>query len=130
MVPLAAVAIGAVVIEKHFTLDKKLLGPDHRASLEPREFEQMVEGIRIVERALGCGVRKLTAEEENIKNVARRSIVAKVLIRKGVVIREDMLDFKRPGTGLEPKYAHKIIGKKANKDIEADEMITFEKLLR
>jgi len=129
VVPLAAVAMGAVLIEKHFTLDKKLPGPDHRASLEPKEFEKMVEGIRIVERALGSGVRRLTAEEENIKNVARRSIVAKVLIRKGAVIREDMLDFKRPGTGLEPKYVHKIIGKKANKDIEADELITLEKLM-
>jgi N,N'-diacetyllegionaminate synthase len=128
-VPLAAVAMGAVLIEKHFTLDKKLLGPDHRVSLEPRDFEQMVEGIRTVERALGCGVRKLTAEEENIKNVARRSIVARFSIRKGAVIREDMLDFKRPGTGLEPKYVHKIIGKKANKDIEADELITLEKLM-
>jgi N,N'-diacetyllegionaminate synthase len=78
---------------------------------------------------LGTGVRKLTPEEEDIKKAARRSIVAKVLIRKGAVIREGMLGFKRPGTGLEPKYAHKVIGKKANKDIEADELITLEKLM-
>jgi N-acetylneuraminate synthase/N,N'-diacetyllegionaminate synthase len=129
-VPLAAVAMGAVLIEKHFTLGRKLPGPDHRASLEPNEFEQMVEGIRNVELALGTGTKKLTAEEENIKNAARRSIVAKVKIQKGEVIRENMLDFKRPGTGLEPKNLHKIVGKRANKDIEVDEMITFAKLLR
>jgi N-acetylneuraminate synthase/N,N'-diacetyllegionaminate synthase len=128
-IPIAAVALGAVMIEKHFTLDKKLAGPDHRASLEPKEFEQMVQGIKNVECALGTGVRKLTPEEEDIKKAARRSIVAKVLIRKGAVIREGMLGFKRPGTGLEPKYAHKVIGKKANKDIEADELITLEKLM-
>ena len=129
-VPLAAVAMGAVLIEKHFTLDRKLPGPDHRSSLEPNEFEQMVEGIRNVELALGTGTKKLTAEEENIRSAARRSIVAKVKIQKGTVIRENMLDFKRPGTGLEPKNLHKIVGKRASKDIEADEMITFTKLLR
>jgi len=128
-IPIAAVALGAVMIEKHFTLDKKLAGPDHRASLEPKEFEQMVQGIKNVECALGTGVRELTPEEEGIKKAARRSIVARVLIRKGTVIREDMLDCKRPGTGLEPKYVHKVIGKKANKDIEADELITLEKLM-
>jgi sialic acid synthase SpsE len=128
-IPIAAVALGAVMIEKHFTLDKKLGGPDHRASLEPNEFEQMVQGIKNVESALGSGVRKLTAEEEDIKKAARRSIVARVLIRKGSVIREDMLEYKRPGTGLEPKYVHKIIGKKANKNIEVDELITLEKLM-
>jgi len=130
VVPIAAVALGAVMIEKHFTLDRKLPGPDQRASLEPDEFAQMVTAIKDVERALGNGVKKPTSEEEEIKKAARRSIVAKVKIRKGTVIRENMLDFKRPGTGLEPKNLHKIVGKRASKDIEADEMITFEKLLR
>ena len=130
VVPIAAVALGAAMIEKHFTLDKKLPGPDQRASLEPGEFKQMVTAIHDVERALGNGVKKLAAEEEEIKKAARRSIVAKVKIRKGTVIRENMLDFKRPGIGLEPKNLHKIVGKRAGKDIEADEMITFEKLLR
>lgn len=129
-VPIAAVAMGAVLIEKHFTLDKKMPGPDQRASLEPDEFRQMVTAIHDVERALGNGLKKLAAEEEEIKKVARRSIVAKVKIRKGTVIRENMLDFKRPGTGLEPKNLLKIVGKRASKDIEADEMITFEKLLK
>lgn len=128
-VPVAATVLGAVLIEKHFTLDRNLPGPDHHASLEPIEFEQMVTAIREVERALGNGVKKLTATEEEIKKVARRSIVAKVRIPKGTIIREDMLDYKRPGTGLEPKDSNKIVGKKAKKDIEVDELITFEKIL-
>ena len=127
-VPIAATALGAAFIEKHFTLDNKLSGPDHRASLEPNEFRQMVLDIKNVERALGNGVKKPTAEEEEIKKAARRSIVAKVRIRRGTIIRESMLDFKRPGSGLEPKNLHKVVGKKANKDIETDELITFDKL--
>lgn len=128
-VPIAAVALGAVLIEKHFTLDKKLPGPDHRASLEPADFKQMVIGIRDVSEALGSGEKRLTLQEQEIKKAARRSIVAKVKIRRGTVIREDMLDFKRPGIGLEPKNLRKVIGKKAKRDIEADELISFEKLL-
>jgi N-acetylneuraminate synthase/N,N'-diacetyllegionaminate synthase len=128
-VPMAAVALGAVLIEKHFTMDKKLPGPDHRVSLEPDEFKQMVMGIKDVEQALGDGVKQLTLQEQEIRKAARRSIVAKIRIRKGTVIREDMLDFKRPGIGLEPKNLRKVIGKEAKKDIEADELITFEKLL-
>lgn len=128
-VPIAAVALGAVLIEKHFTLDTKLPGPDHRASLEPEEFRRMVMGIREVQKALGNGVKQLTLQEQEISKAARRSIVAKFRIRKGTVIREDMLAFKRPGIGLEPKNLRGVIGKKAKKDIEADELITFEKLL-
>jgi N,N'-diacetyllegionaminate synthase len=127
-VPIAAAALGAVFIEKHFTLDNKLSGPDHRSSLEPNEFRQMVMDIKNVERALGNGVKKPTAEEEEIKKVARRSIVAKIRIRKGTIIRENMLGFKRPGDGLEPKNMRRVVGKKANKDIETDELITFDKL--
>lgn len=128
-VPIAAAALGAVLIEKHFTLDKTLLGPDHRASLEPTEFKEMVKGIRDVEKALGDGMKRLTANEEEIKKAARRSIVAKTRIPKGTIIRENMVDFKRPGTGLEPKNLCKIVGKRTKKDIEPDELITFEKLL-
>jgi sialic acid synthase SpsE len=124
-----AVALGAVLIEKHLTLNSKLPGPDHRASLEPAAFVQMAEDIRKVESTLGSGLRKLTTQEEDIKKAARRSIVARVRIHRGTVIREEVLDFKRPGTGLEPKYANKIIGKKAKDDIEPDELITLEKLL-
>jgi N,N'-diacetyllegionaminate synthase len=127
-VPVAAAALGAVLIEKHFTLGKDLPGPDHRASLEPSEFKQMVMAIREVEKSLGDGEKRLTADEEEIRKAARRSIVARVRIPKGTVIREDMLDFKRPGTGLRPGDLGKVVGKKAIKGIEADELITFEKL--
>lgn len=127
-VPIAAVALGAVMIEKHFTLNKSLPGPDHRASLEPTEFMQMVTAIRDVEKALGDGVKRLTPEEEEIKKAARKSIVAKARIPKGTVLSENMLDFKRPGTGLEPRELNRVVRKRAKKDIEADEQITFEKL--
>jgi len=126
--PIAAAVLGAVLIEKHFTLDRTLPGPDHRASLEPDELKDMTGAIRDVERALGNGTKKPTEDEKRIKKVARRSIVAKVEIPKGIVITEDMLDFKRPAVGIEPKYLNKVIGKKAKKDIKPDEFITFQKL--
>jgi N-acetylneuraminate synthase/N,N'-diacetyllegionaminate synthase len=129
MVPIAAVALGAVVIEKHFTLDRKLPGPDHKASLEPDELRKMVTRIREVEKALGNGIKMPTKTEEIIKKAVRRSIVARVYIPKGTVIVGGMLDLKRPGTGLEPKYLKKVVGKRAKKDIKVDELITFEKLL-
>jgi N,N'-diacetyllegionaminate synthase len=127
-VPVAAAALGAVLVEKHFTLSKDLHGPDHRASLEPSEFKQMVMAIREVEKSLGDGEKRLTADEEEIKKAVRRSIVARVRIPKGTVIREDMLDFKRPGTGLRPRDLGKVVGRKAKKGIESDELITFAKL--
>jgi len=125
-IPIAAAALGAVLIEKHFTLDRNLPGPDHKASLEPNELEEMVNAIRDVESALGNGVRSLTRDEEEIKKIARKSIVAKVKIPKGTIITEEMLDIKRPGTGIEPKYMSKIIGKRVRKDIVQDELIAFE----
>jgi len=127
--PIASAALGAVLIEKHFTLDRSLPGPDHRASLEPDELKEMVRRIRDVEKALGDGIRKLTEDEERIKKVARRSIVAKVRIPKGTIITEDMLDLKRPGVGIEPKHMSDVIGKRAKKDINPDELVTFEKLV-
>jgi len=127
--PIVAATLGAALIEKHFTVDKSLPGPDHKASLEPDELKEMIRAIRDVEKALGDEIKKLTREEERIKKVVRRSIVAKVNIPKGVVITEDMLDIKRPGTGIEPKYLNMVIGKKAKKDIKPDELITFEKLV-
>ena len=127
--PVAAVALGSALIEKHFTLDKTMPGPDHRASLEPDEFKEMVDAIRDVEKALGDGVKRLTEEEERIKKVVRRSIVAKVNIPKGKTITEDMLDLKRPGIGLEPRYLDKVVGMKAKKNIKADELVTFDKLV-
>jgi len=124
-VPVAAVALGSVLIEKHFTLDRNLPGPDHKASLEPHELKEMAEAIRNVERALGDGIKKPTKDEEGIKKVARRSIVAKVNIPKGTVIKEDMLNAKRPGTGISPKYVEKIIDKKAKLSIKKDELIVW-----
>lgn len=127
-IPVAAVALGACIIEKHFTLDKNLPGPDHRASLEPEELRQMVEAIRNVEKAMGDGVKRPTKEEEEIKKVARRSIVARVDIPEGTIITGDMLTIKRPGTGIEPKYIQKVVGVKVKADIKEDSMITWSDL--
>jgi len=121
--PIAAVTLGAVVIEKHFTLDKNLPGPDHKASLNPEELKEMIKGISLIEKALGDGIKRLTPEEREIKKVARRSIVAKVDIQKGVIITKEMITFKRPGIGLPPRYYNEIIGKRARRDIRADELI-------
>lgn len=128
-IPATAVALGACVIEKHFTLNRDLPGPDHRASLEPHELREMIKTVKDVEKALGNGTKKPTPEEEEIKKVARRSIVAKVEIPKGTVITDDMLDFKRPGVGIEPKYLNKVIGKRAKRDIQPDELIHLRELV-
>jgi len=120
---IAAVALGAVLIEKHFTLNKDLPGPDHKASLEPNELKELVRAIRLIERALGDGVKRITPEEEELKKVIRRSIVAKEDISAGAIITRDMISFKRPGVGLSPKYYKHIIGKRARRSIKAGEMI-------
>lgn len=122
-VPLAATAMGACVIEKHFTLDKNLPGPDHRASLEPTELEEMVRGIRLVEKAWGSPVKAPVESELEVRDVARKSIVAKVDIPAGTVITEDMLAFKRPGTGVSPKDISTILGKKTKQLIKKDELV-------
>ncbi|ODS41275.1 MAG: N-acetylneuraminate synthase [Candidatus Altiarchaeales archaeon WOR_SM1_79] len=121
---IAAVALGACVIEKHFTLDRNLPGPDHKASLEPDELKEMVNAIRDAEKALGDGIKRPTKDEEEIKKVARKSIVAKIGIPEGTILTENILDIKRPGTGIEPKYWHFIVGTRAKKDINKDEIIT------
>ncbi len=125
-IPIAAAALGACVIEKHFTLDKNLMGPDHKASLEPDELKEMVKSIRVVERALGSPVKAPVEAELEVRDVARRSIVAKVDISKGTAITMDMLAFKRPGTGLSPKNASLVIGKTAKRIIYKDDMIKTE----
>jgi N,N'-diacetyllegionaminate synthase len=127
-IPIAAVALGACVLEKHFTLDKSLPGPDHRASLEPEEFKEMVRAIREVEKAMGDGSKAPTKEEKQTRQVARRSIVAAVNIPEGMVITKAMLAVKRPGTGIEPKYMDKVIGAVARQGIQADEPLTMSKL--
>lgn len=122
-IPIAAAALGAVVIEKHFTLDKSMEGPDHKASLEPDELRRMVEGIRSVEQALGNGIKKVTeSEKENIR-IVRKSIVAKNVIKIGDILAEENLTTKRPGTGINPMRWNEVIGKIADRDYEVDEMI-------
>ena len=125
-VPLAATAMGACVIEKHFTLDKNLPGPDHMASLEPDELEEMVRGIRLVEKALGSPVKAPVESELEVRDVARKSIVAKVDISAGTVIIEDMLAYKRPDVGVSPKDVDQIIGQVPISEIKKDSLINFE----
>jgi N,N'-diacetyllegionaminate synthase len=127
-VPIAAAALGACVIEKHFTLDKTLPGPDHRASLDPGELAEMVRSIRLVEKALGSGVKKPTPTEEENKKVMRRSLTARVAIPCGTVITADMIDIKRPGTSISPAELEKVIGRKASKSISQEEVLTWDKV--
>ncbi len=122
-VPIAAVAMGARIIEKHFTLDKGMGGPDHRASLEPHELKHMISSIRNVEKSMGDGIKKCSKSEENTKIAARKSIVAKVDIEEGQLITEDLLTFKRPGSGLKPEYIGILLGKKAKRKMTADQLI-------
>lgn len=122
-ISIAAVALGATVIEKHFTLDKKKKGPDHKASLEPDEFKKMVESIRVIEQALGTGVKQMSASEEANINVVRKSIVAARDIKKDEIFTEENLTTKRPGGGISPMYWDEIMGTKAERDYKAEEMI-------
>jgi len=122
-VPIAAVAMGASVIEKHFTLDKALPGPDHKASLEPNELKEMIKAIRNIEVALGDGIKEPTTIEKENKKVVRKVIVAKRNIKKGEMLSEDNLVLKRASNGLEAKYFDLIIGTNAIKDFKKDEPI-------
>lgn len=147
-VSLAAVALGASMIEKHFTLDKNLPGPDHKASLESKELKALVDEIRRIEErlangekseniikelnideALGNGIKKPNASEIEVAKVVRKSIIAKKEIKKGEILKEDALTIKRPGTGIKPKFFNEIIGKKAKKNIKKDELIKLESLI-
>lgn len=122
-VPIASTARGAVVIEKHFTLDKEMEGPDHRASLDPKELKLMVESIRNVQIALGNGIKEMSAVELENKKVARKSLVAKTDIKKGDTFSKENLTVKRPGTGISPMKWPEILGTNANKDYKKDELI-------
>lgn len=121
--PVAAVALGAEVIEKHFTLDKRMKGPDHKASLEPDELKAMVHAIRNIEKALGDGVKKPSPSELKNKPVVRKSIIAARDIRKGETFTEGNITVKRPGTGISPMEWDKVIGSKAVRDFQKDEII-------
>ncbi|MDA3833457.1 MAG: N-acetylneuraminate synthase family protein, partial [Spirochaetales bacterium] len=122
-VPIAAVALGATIIEKHFTLDKTMPGPDHPASLEPAELHEMVKGIRNTEKALGNGVKKPSPSEIPNRAIARKSIVARTAIRKGEPFSLENITSKRPGTGLSPMNWDTIIGKPSPQNFEPDELI-------
>jgi len=122
-VDIAAVAIGATCIEKHFTLDKTMEGPDHKASLEPHELKAMVKAIRNVELALGSSIKKPSKSEKPNMEVARKSIVASKLIKKGEILSEENLAIKRPGNGISPMRWDEIIGTVSQKDYEVDELI-------
>lgn len=125
-VPIAAVALGACVIEKHFTLDRTLPGPDHRASLEPHELKRMVEAIRNVETALGRANKQVTSSESVNIIAARKSIVASTKIQQGELFTEDNLTVKRPGNGLSPMLWDEVIGKTAYRDFNVDELIELK----
>lgn len=122
-ISLAAVALGATVIEKHITLDRTLPGPDHKASLEPKELRSMIDGIRNIEEALGDGIKRLTPCEVSNRDVARKSIVARLPISAGQVLNEENLTTKRPGTGISPMEWSNLLGKKAHRDYSVDELI-------
>ncbi len=122
-ISLAAVALGASIIEKHFTIDRTLPGPDHKASLEPAELKSLVEGIRNIDEALGDGIKRLMISEIGNRDVARKSIVARVPISAGQVLSEENLTTKRPGTGISPMEWSNLMGKKAHRDYSADELI-------
>ncbi|OFX85982.1 MAG: N-acetylneuraminate synthase [Bacteroidetes bacterium GWF2_33_16] len=122
-VPIAAVTLGAKVIEKHFTLDKKMTGPDHRASLEPFELKAMVSAIRNIEQALGHGRKEPSGSEIKNMKVARKSIVAKTHIKKGDSYTSQNITVKRPGTGISPMKWYQVIGEIAKQDLSPDELI-------
>ncbi|MEW5766655.1 MAG: N-acetylneuraminate synthase family protein [bacterium] len=126
--PLVAVALGASVIEKHFTLDKALPGPDHALSLDPGEFQGMIRDIRMVEKALGSPVKEAVASEKPIRKLARRGLKAKVDIKEGVRITGDMIAVLRPETGLAPQYLKEVIGRRAKQTIKRNEAISWEAL--
>jgi len=125
-VPIAAVAMGAQIIEKHFTLDRNLPGPDHKASLEPNELKAMVNAIRNIEKALGNGIKKPNKSEKEIEKVVRKKLVATRDIKSGETISEKDIAIKRSNIGLSPDFLEVIIGKKIIKDIKEDEGFTWE----
>lgn len=122
-IPIAAAAIGADIIEKHFTLDRNMEGPDHKASLEPEELKNMIQCIRNIEKAMGNGEKVVSKSEAKNIHIARKSIVANCLIKKGEKFTESNLTCKRPGSGISPMKWNEVIGKTAKRDFNEDELI-------
>ncbi|KKO54972.1 N-acetylneuraminate synthase [Paenibacillus sp. DMB20] len=127
-ISIAAAALGAKIIEKHFTLDRSLPGPDHRASIEPQDFKRMVQAIRNVESALGDGIKRCMPSEESTKQVARKSIVMSRSKRVGEILQEGDLTIKRPGTGIEPKFYRDLLGKQLLNDVQEDQLLQWSDL--
>ena len=125
---LVAVGMGAVIIEKHITLSKEMEGGDHKASLEPHEFKNMVDKIRKLEKALGDGIKRCMPSEKNVRAVARKSIIARKNIKKGQTIEKDDLAIKRPGNGIPPSFLERIIGSQAKCDLLPDQLIQWSQL--
>jgi N,N'-diacetyllegionaminate synthase len=125
-ISLAAVALGATVIEKHFTLDKSLPGPDHKASLEPNELKEMIVAIRNIQASLGDGVKKVMPSEIPNIDVARKSLVAKEKINNGDIYTSENITTKRPGTGVSPMFWDQFLGKKASRNYDIDDLIIDE----
>ncbi len=121
--PLAAVSLGATVVEKHFTLDKNMEGPDHQASMSPEELTALIKAIRNTETALGDGVKRVTESEAKNKDIARKSIVAKVPVKAGEVFTVDNITVKRPGNGISPMKWYDVLGQVAKRDFSLDELI-------
>ena len=119
----AAVAMGATVIEKHFTLDRKFPGPDHKASLEPLELKEMVANIRNIETALGDGIKRVTTSEVKNKEIVRKSLVATNVIVAGDLFTAKNIGIKRPGIGISPMRRDEVIGKRASRNFIVDELI-------
>jgi N,N'-diacetyllegionaminate synthase len=129
LLPLVAVALGAAVIEKHFTLDKTASGSDHKVSMDPEDLRSLIKNLRAVEASLGDGRKRPSDAEEESRLFSRRSIVAAVDIRANETIAPWMLSFKRPGTGLEPRYWEKVIGMTARRNVEKDTILQWEDLI-
>lgn len=125
----ASVAMGAKIIEKHFTLDRSLPGPDHQASITPEELRVLVRGIRNIEAAFGDGVKRCMPSEENTKSVARKSLVAAKDLTPGEILTESNLEIKRPGTGVPPKYFSKLLGKQVKRSVDRDQVLSWEDIL-
>jgi N-acetylneuraminate synthase/N,N'-diacetyllegionaminate synthase len=124
--PLVAVTLGACAIEKHFTLDRNAPGPDHRMSMDPGELRQLVDAIRSVEAALGDGRKRVTPFEDESRRLGRRSIVAAVDLRAQEIIEPWMITYKRPGMGLPPREAARIVGMRARRDIPKDTLLSWD----
>jgi len=127
-VSLAAVALGAVVIEKHFTLDRAMGGPDHAASLDPSELKELISGIRTIERSLGNGTKQPARSEEGNRTIVRRSVATAVDIPAGTVIHANMVTALRPGNGIPPAQLGRVLGRRCKRDVESGQLLSWEDL--